>query len=558
MAKSSRRRLTKATVARCLAVAHRRIASKDYAGAIEPLMEASRHAPRDVAILNDIGGAYLQSQRVAEAILWLLRAIEIQPNVGAIYLNLGQALRLAPESEAAAIQAFQRAVTLSPELTLAHAYLGDLLWERGSPREALGAYEQAYRSSPISVPGRQCRALVLFGRDRHKEAEEEVRRLIVADGCNSRNHLLLGKVLRETGRFEEAVLSFERAIALDPSHASAYHCIVDSKKIGDRDRPLLGRILSLLAADAEHLQIPGSINRQRMTLHFAAGKAFDDLGDYASAIQHFDAANETRALTCAFDQNAVALHVERLIERFTSEFVAKHSDVGSDDPTPILIIGMPRSGTTLVERIVASHPRVRGRGELEFWSQRGPQWDVECGTADPLRKDYLELLLEDSPDALRATDKMPFNFFWVGLVHILFPRAHFLHVRRDPIDTCLSIYTTPVSGIWGFSSRRGSLVSYYRLYLRLMDHWRKVIPPERLLDVDYERTVAEPEETARRLIAFCGLDWDSACLRPEDNRDAIRTASGWQARQPVYRTSVERWRRYEPWIGELRELLATP
>jgi hypothetical protein len=153
---------------------------------------------------------------------------------------------------------------------------------------------------------------------------------------------------------------------------------------------------------------------------------------------------------------------------------------------------------------------------------------------------------------------MPFNFLWIGLVRLLFPNARFIHCRRNPIDTCLSIYSTQFTQSWGYASDRGDLAFYYRQYLRLMEHWRAVLPSDRLLDVDYEDATAAPEETARRLIAFCGLEWDPACLQPERNPDAVKTASTWQARQPIYRTSVERWRNYEPWIGELRLLLPDP
>jgi hypothetical protein len=155
-----------------------------------------------------------------------------------------------------------------------------------------------------------------------------------------------------------------------------------------------------------------------------------------------------------------------------------------------------------------------------------------------------------------VTDKMPFNFLWAGLVHMLLPRARIVHCRRNPIDTCLSIYQTQQRRLWtqDFASDRGDLVSYYRQYLRLMEHWRGVLPADRFVDVDYEEVTRDLEATARRLVAFCDLEWDAACLAPERNPDDVRTASRWQVRQPIYRTSVERWRNYEPWIGELRTL----
>ncbi len=246
--------------------------------------------------------------------------------------------------------------------------------------------------------------------------------------------------------------------------------------------------------------------------------------------------------------------------RFIPEFFARHSAMGNDDETPVLIVGLPRSGTTLLERIVSSHRDVCGRGELEFWSEHGPAWsnakpDRLAQVAGGLQESYLRTLRQRTPHAVRATDKMPLNFFWVGLVHLLFPKARFVFSLRSPLDTCLSIYTTPLRASLGFTSALGDLAWYYRLHLRLLEHWRTVLPPDRWLDVQYEDVVTDPERTARRLIAFCGLEWDPACLRPEDNRDEVRTASSWQARQPIYRTSVERWRWYEPWVSELRELL---
>jgi hypothetical protein len=233
--------------------------------------------------------------------------------------------------------------------------------------------------------------------------------------------------------------------------------------------------------------------------------------------------------------------------------------MGCEDETPVLIVGLPRSGTTLLERVVSSHQGVVGCGELDFWSEHGPVWsnastDRLAKVAAPLRESYLRVLRERAPNALRATDKMPFNFFWVGLVHLLLPKARFVFSLRNPVDTCLSIYTTPLRASLGFPSSLGDLAWYYRLHLRLLDHWRAVLPPDRWLDVHYEGVVTELDKTARRLIAFCGLEWDPACLRPEDNPDEVRTASSWQARQPIYRSSLERWRRYEPWLSELRAL----
>jgi tetratricopeptide (TPR) repeat protein len=556
---SARSESARAERERCLAVAHRLLAGGDYEGAIAPLLDAARLFPSDAEVQNDLGVAYMASQRFPEAITWLRRAIVSLPRIGNTHYNLGLALQHVGDDEAA-IAEHRRAVALSPDLAGAHAQLADLLMEKGLRSEAVSAYERASASAPGTSLGSLSKAKALVAENRYAEAEEALRQLVASEASNSLAHVLLGNVLQTVGRFDEAAASFERSIAIAPWRSDAHYGLVSSRRLTEADRPWIARILARLDAEDGQTLSPATAARHRMMLHFAAGKALDDLGDYAHAMRHFGAANEVRRRLYPFHPDAVEERVDELIARFTPVLLADHGAVGRDDATPLLIVGMPRSGTTLLERIVSSHPEVGGCGELDFWNERGPalvKADPQrlAMEADPVGGDYLRVLRRSAPDALRATDKMPFNFFWVGLVHLLFPNARILHCRRNAVDTCLSIHTTPVASSSGFASTLGDLASYYRQYLRLMDHWRAVIPADRLLDVDYEDVVAEPEKTARRVIAFAGLSWDSACLRPEANRDAVRTASSWQARQPIYRSSVERWRRYEPWGGELRELL---
>ena len=384
------------------------------------------------------------------------------------------------------------------------------------------------------------------------EVEESLRRQIAHDASNTEGHVALAHLLGESGRFQEAAAHYERAIALAPRKATPHHGLVSCRRLTEVERPVIARILALL----EERDLT---DRQRVTLHFAAGKALDDLADYAGAIRHFDAANELRRRTDPFVRRPFGQFVDRVVARATPEFFAHSQALGQESEMPVLVLGMPRSGTTLVERILSSHPGVQGGGELSFWNDCAPPWvnapiDALAQAARGLGGDYLDVLRSIGPGAQRVTDKMPFNFYWMGLVHVLLPKARIVHCRRNPIDTCLSIYTTHFTENWGYASHRGDLAFFYRQYLRLMDHWRAVLPPECLLEVDYEEVTAAPETVSRRLTAFCGLDWDPVCLRPESNPDSVQTASGWQARQPIYRSSVERWRHYEPWLGELREL----
>ena len=288
---------------------------------------------------------------------------------------------------------------------------------------------------------------------------------------------------------------------------------------------------------------------------------FDDLAEYDSAMRHFDEANRLVRLDLFFDRAQFAASNDQLLTCFTPEFFRAHAGYGMDDETPILILGMPRSGTTLVEQIVSAHPKIGAGGELTFWHERAP--DFSRALADGLTPtflrriagDYRALLLRIAPNAMRVTDKMPTNFRFLGMIHLVFPNARIIHCRRNPMDTCLSNYFTYFSRQQEYASSRDDLVFYYKEYCRLMSYWRAILPKDRLLEVDYEELVADRERVTRRLIAFSGLDWVDSCLNPEQNDRAVGTASAWQARQPVYNTSVERWRRYEPWLGELRQLL---
>jgi hypothetical protein len=335
----------------------------------------------------------------------------------------------------------------------------------------------------------------------------------------------------------------------------AWSGVATNRKFTADDGPLIARMNGALARS-------DLTPRQRLLVHFALGKAHDDVGDYDAAMKNFEAGNRLRALGGRLRRDALARNIDRLIEATPPGYRDRQPDRGVEDATPILIVGMPRSGTTLVEQILSSHPEVAAGGELSFWGVRATPdedaWDV-ARTSEAARRladDCLATLRAIEPNAKRVTDKSIGLFTTLGLIHRVFPNATLIHCRRHPIDTALSIFTTNFERNFDYASDRGDLVFYYRQYRRLMAHWREVLPADRLVEVNYEALVADPEPHARRLAAACGLDWNDACLAPHRNARKIATASLWQARQPIYRTSVERWRRYEPWLGELRELAA--
>jgi hypothetical protein len=365
---------------------------------------------------------------------------------------------------------------------------------------------------------------------------------------------VLAHVLSFTGEIDAAISQYLRALGLGDDPVIPWSALVQLKKVSDADRPLIGQIIAYLQQDNV-----GTV--YRMLLEFTLGKAFDDLREYDEAMRHYEAANLIRHGLRTFDRDLVVRDADRTIARATAQFFAERGELGSEDETPVFVVGMVRSGTTLVEQVLSSHPEIAGAGELSFWREQslalgdGGVAAIDDLAAGRLAAEYLAVLRRCSATAARVTDKMPFNYLWIGLIRAVFPRARFIHCRRHPVDTCLSIYFTPFSTIPSFASDRDDLVFFYREYLRLMKHWRAVLPPDRFLEVDYEAMTADPEPQARRLIDFCGLGWDPVCLRPERNKRVVQTASIWQVRQPIYRSSVERWRRYEPWLGSLRELL---
>ena len=364
----------------------------------------------------------------------------------------------------------------------------------------------------------------------------------------------VGGVMSWAGRFEEATRLLEQAVAHEPERAQSWFDLVHTKRITEAERSWIDRMTSAL-------RIPHRIDNECSMLHFALGKALDDLGEYDAAFQHFEEGNRIEHHANPFDQAAFAGAVDIIISTFTSEFFIRHAGLSGASSLPLLVLGMPRSGTTLVEQIISAHPAVSGAGELPFWTRKAQAlFHTWAGPHKPdqvrrLTQEYLTLLRKSGPRAARITDKTPVNFLWLGLIHLALSRPRIIHCQRHPVDVCLSIYFTRFAGPHDFAYDRGDLVFYYRQYERLMTHWRTVLPPDCLFDVQYQLLVADHEALTRRLVAFCGLEWNDACLSPEQNKRAITTASVWQARQPVYRSSVDRWRHYEPWLGELRELM---
>ena len=538
-------------VAALLALATQSLRAGRPADAISPLRDAALLQPSNPIIRHDLGLACLEVGRVPDAIAALQRAVASDPRYTDAHFRLGIALEKLGDI-GGALAAYDHATQLLPSLTEAWFRAGALVYMLGHVGEAIGCFRRAAATGGRASFGRLGKARALVIEDRNQEAEQILREMLVADPRNAMAYDLLGSVLSELGRFEEARACFERTIAIAPLLAGSYYDLVRCRPVTSADNGLLHGMQAALAT-------PGLELGQRLRLHLAIGKAAEDLCDYALAMQHFDAADAVRRSASSFDPGAFSIMIDRLIARCTPEFIARAPELGSCDATPVLIIGMPRSGTTLVEQIVSMHPEVGAGGELNFWNERGMAWSRSGAHEDAFfaeaAADYLGVLRAIAPTAARVTDKMPFNFLWAGLIHVAFPCAIIIHCRRAAVDTALSIHQTHFHPSLAFPTGGAELVAYFRSYQRLIEHWRSVLPADRFIEVDYEDLTHAPETVIRRIIAACGLAWHDACLRPESNPRAVKTPSKWQTRQPIYRTSVERWRRYEPWLGPLRALV---
>ncbi|MBV8651067.1 MAG: sulfotransferase, partial [Alphaproteobacteria bacterium] len=509
--------------------------------------------PCDAVAHDHLGLVHLVAQRLPQAMLCFERALFLRPDFAFAHYSLGLALQSAGRHDEAGAS-YRRAVALAPHFGDAQAKLGDLLYAASERTEALACFRRASAADPQSTLARLNEAKILLDADDFAAAEQCLRQAIALDPSNTELHRALGVALRPLGRFAEAIACFEQALALDPWNTAAALGLVQSKKLTLAERDFVEQLEAALRID-------GATDRDRINLHFALGKAFDDLGEDAAAISHVDEGNRLMRQSISFDHAAHKALIDRTIAAFTADFISRHAALGCHSELPVFVVGMMRSGTTLVERILARHPDLRPGGELPFWGERAAELaragpgGITAAATQSVILDYLALLETIAPDSRRVVDKMPHNFLLIGLIHWLFPEARIIHCRRHPVDTALSIYFTLFDRRHDFAYDRADIVAYYRNYARLMAHWRAILPSDRFLELDYEALVADPEGTARRLVAFCGLDWHEACARPETSQHIVKTASAWQARQPITAASVARWRRYEPWLGAFAELL---
>jgi tetratricopeptide (TPR) repeat protein len=487
----------------------------------------------------------------SEAIEGYEELLALEPRHAVAHNNLGEA-HYKLGQYCAAEEHFRRAIALNKTYAEAHCNLGTVLRLRGQIRESETPLRHALELKPADITAQLSLGATLLLLGRLKEAREFFEKVLRLAPRNLEALVSLGQIAGFEGRITDAEAALRGALDLEPRYPPAAVALIGLRRMTRADSALLKAVEGSVG--------DGLAPHDEATMRYAIGKYRDDVGDYEMAFRSYQRANELqKAAARPYDRDAHRRGVDDLIRVYTRDTLGSRQAGSSDSMRPVLVVGMPRSGTTLVVQIIASHRAAKGAGELAFWSEEVRKREEVLRQHPPgetlrrkLAAAYLRELSRFGPDALRVVDKMPSNSDFLGLIHSVFPSARMIYLRRDPIDSCLSCYFQSFPA--NFATDLSDLAHYYREHRRLIAHWRSALPPGTLLDVPYEGLVEKPEEWSRRIIDFLALEWDARCLDFHRTERTVMTASYSQVRQKIYRRAVGRWRNYKKFIAPLLEL----
>jgi tetratricopeptide (TPR) repeat protein len=490
------------------------------------LRRSLQQSPNNPHLHSSLGSALLSCKRLEDGVAHLRKALKLKPNMIGPLLDLGNGLNQLDRKEAA-MDCLKQIIALEPEFANGYYNMGTILMADNQPSAAISYFEKANRLNP-----------------------------------NLANvHIGMSNAFTQLGRFKEAEEAMLRGLALEPTHTSGI-CGLSQLKSSDKSNAHLKNLEKWLEE--------GRFSAfDQIIMHFSLAKAYMDMGEGERGFNFLSRGNQLRRAKYHYEANSDSALFNRIIQSFSSNLFEERRGCGSPSRVPFFIVGMPRSGTTLVEQIIASHSQVFGAGEgAGLWhltsemalltkSKNGFPEGVE----EISQKQWHDLALAyegglrvEAMDARHVTDKMPHNFMNIGLIHLMFPNAVIIHCSREPVDTCLSIYMQIFSGHHPYAYDLAELGAHYRLYEGVMRHWRQVLP-NRLLEVSYERMVEEPEAMARKIIAGCGLPWEAGCLEFHKSKRPVHTSSLIQVRQPIYNSSVGRWKKYQQQLKPLLDAL---
>jgi len=604
----------------------------DTDAASEALEAAVKVDPTNSQALNNLGIIHYDRMHFGKAVEFYRRAIEVRPAMAEAHNNLGNALRVVGDREGA-VHAYQDALTHREIYPEAYNNLGTLLQQDDKTDEAEHALKKAIQQNPRYVEAynnlallyssqkKEIDALRILGdalkfaptnpqtllitariqvrRNTFPAAEQACRIVLKDDPENVEALAILGQILHEQDQFQEALAVLEKAVKLNPNNPDAINYYgVTLKSVGRLDEArehilkaleLNGNMYGAYANIADLVDYSTGVGAELfkqieaifegaddknsdkfIALHFAYAKALDDRGEHEKALEHYIIGGKLKRALLEYDEQETDAFFDAIRAAFPKEKFTDRKFQGIDDERPVFIIGMPRSGSTLVEQIISSHPDIYGAGEVKYLSRALgqlrdrfpslPKYPPMMEKITPAQleivgKNYLAALSNGSGNAKRITDKLLTNYFFVGLIHLLYPKAKFIHTARDPIDTCLSGFTKLFKDDMPHSYDLGELGRYYGKYRELMEHWARVLPKGTMKTVVYEDVVADTEKEARALIEFLGLEWNDKCLEFHKSDRPVKTASVAQVRKPIYKTAVKRWKKYGDGLKPLADAI---
>ena len=477
----------------------------------------------------------------------IAEALGLGPERSEIPLALANVLTASGRA-AEAIPLFLHVLTARPTAGEALVNLGVAYYQTGRFVDAVetGCAALVAGIDTASLRNNLGNALKQLGR--HDEALVHLRAAAQIDPANAKIWMNLGNVALEAGASAEAALAYGRAVWQSPEDPSHHRALASVHRYGDGDLHLT--VMERLAAE-----------QPSVDLHFALGKAYDDLGRHDSAFYHWTEGNALARAGMSYDEAGTMALFDMMENQMTAAMIERHAGQGCPSAVPVFVVGMPRSGTSLVEQILSCIPGVEGLGERfdfrEAFDKSGaiPEENAMGHWLAGLGQSYVDSVVRDAPGAAHVVDKLPANFFHAGLIHLALPQAKIVHVQRDPIDTCLSCYSLRFTGEQAFAYDLGELGRYWRRYDRLMAHWRRVLPASAFIEIRYEGLIEDFQTHARRLVERCGLEWSERCMTFHQTPRVVKTASAAQVRQPLYRGSMGRAQAYAPYLGPLMTAL---
>lgn len=540
------------------------VLQKQGKDALLAFQKAAELMPDDAEAHFNLAVALKSSGRLDHAVSSYQRAVALKPDFALAYYNMGNAQKEFGQLNGA-MTSYRRAVEIKPDFVEAHYNLGAAFKDLGQFDEAVDSYRKVVELKPDYAEAHKNLGVALQKCEQLDAAEASFRRALEIDAGCIEAMLGISYLYVINGETKKAEESIKKILEIRPDNSEARIMLAGIKKTQADDENLA----ALLAAKQAALNSPSPMSNQKaIQLSFVLGKCFDDLGDHDRAFLHFIEGCKLKRATFEYDAGQTTQYFRTIMQIFNKATIERLRGGGNPSDLPVFVLGMPRSGTTLTEQIIASHPDVYGGGELpdlNVIAQRHvagsdagfPNNIPAINQADlaAWASDYIAGLHRRAPGARHVTDKMPANFFFIGLIHLMLPNAKIIHVNRNPVDTCVSCFVQSFSSGNEQTYDLSELGRYYVDYARLMEHWRSVLPAGAFLDVQYEDIVADLESQARRIIDFCGLTWSDSCIDFHKHGRPVNTASMTQVRQPIYKSSVERWRHYEKFLGPLLDAL---